>query len=96
MPQNYGALERVLRVGEGRRVKKLADQAAYITSLEPDFEALSDEELAAKTASSPSASECAAATASHSRVRGMPEMPASTQRNVRGSETSSFRSAGVR
>ena len=50
MPQNYGALERVLRVGEGRRVKKLADQAAYITSLEPDFEALSDEELAAKTA----------------------------------------------
>jgi preprotein translocase subunit SecA len=49
MPQNYGALERVLRVGEGRRVKKLADQAAYITSLEPDFEALSDEELAGKT-----------------------------------------------
>jgi preprotein translocase subunit SecA len=49
MSQNYGALERVLRVGEGRRVKKLAEQAAYITSLEPDFEALSDEELAAKT-----------------------------------------------
>jgi preprotein translocase subunit SecA len=50
MPQNYGALERVLRMGEGRRVKKLAEQAAYITSLEPDFEALSDEELAGKTA----------------------------------------------
>src|SRR5215211_750501 len=33
MPQNYGALERVLRVGEGRRLKKLAEQAAYITSL---------------------------------------------------------------
>jgi preprotein translocase subunit SecA len=49
MPQNYGALERVLRVGEGRRIKKLAEQAAYITSLEPDFEGLSDEELAAKT-----------------------------------------------
>jgi preprotein translocase subunit SecA len=49
MPQNYGALERVLRVGEGRRLKKLAEQAAYITSLEPDFEALSDEELAGKT-----------------------------------------------
>src|SRR5215204_7043860 len=49
MPQNYGALERVLRVGEGRRLKKLADQAAYITSLEPDFEALSDEQLAGKT-----------------------------------------------
>jgi preprotein translocase subunit SecA len=49
MPQNYGALERVLRMGEGRRLKKLAEQAAYITSLEPDFEGLSDEELAAKT-----------------------------------------------
>src|ERR671925_1391002 len=49
MPQNYGALERVLRMGEGRRLKRLADQAAYITSLEPDFEALSDDELAAKT-----------------------------------------------
>src|ERR671931_824043 len=50
MPQNYGALEKVLRMGEGRRLKKLADQAAYITSLEPDFEALSDADLAAKTA----------------------------------------------
>src|SRR6266540_904990 len=49
MPQNYGALERVLRVGEGRRLKKLAEQAAYITSLEPDFEVLSAEELAGKT-----------------------------------------------
>src|ERR671927_1176607 len=50
MPQNYGALERVLRMGEGRRLKKLAEQADYMTSLEPDFEALSDEELAGKTA----------------------------------------------
>jgi preprotein translocase subunit SecA len=49
MTQNYGALERVLRMGEGRRVRKLAEQAAYITSLEPEFEALSDEELAGKT-----------------------------------------------
>src|SRR5215216_3920944 len=49
MPQNYGALERVLRMGEGRRFKKLAEQADYVTSLEPDFEALSDEELAGKT-----------------------------------------------
>src|SRR5919205_287875 len=45
MPQNYGALERVLRMGEGRRLKKLAEQADYVTSLEPDFEALSDEDL---------------------------------------------------
>jgi preprotein translocase subunit SecA len=49
MPQNYGALEKVLRVGEGRRLKRLAQQADFVTSLEPEFEALSDEELAAKT-----------------------------------------------
>src|ERR671936_985923 len=49
MPDDYGGLERFLRMGEGRRVRKLAEQAAYITSLEPDFEALSDEQLAAKT-----------------------------------------------
>jgi preprotein translocase subunit SecA len=49
MAQNYGAFEKVLRLGEGRRLKRLADQAAYITSLEPDFESLSDADLAAKT-----------------------------------------------
>jgi preprotein translocase subunit SecA len=49
MAQNYGALERVLRMGEGRRLKRLAEQAAYIATLEPDFEGLSDSELAAKT-----------------------------------------------
>jgi len=31
-------------------MKRLAEQAAYITSLEPDFQSLSDTELAAKTA----------------------------------------------
>jgi preprotein translocase subunit SecA len=46
---NYGALEKFLRVGEGRRLKQLAKQADYVTSLEPDFEALSDEELVGKT-----------------------------------------------
>jgi preprotein translocase subunit SecA len=50
MPQNYGALEKVLRVGEGRRLKRLAQKADYIASLEPDFEQLSDAELAGKTA----------------------------------------------
>src|SRR5919108_1442654 len=50
MGQDYGALERVLRMGEGRRLKKLAEQAAYVASLEPDFERLSDAELAGKTA----------------------------------------------
>jgi len=47
--QDLGALEKVLRVGEGRRVKRLANQAAYVATLEPDFEKLSDAELAAKT-----------------------------------------------
>jgi preprotein translocase subunit SecA len=50
MAQNLGSFEKVLRVGEGRRLKRLAQQAAYIGSLEPEFEALSDEELRGKTA----------------------------------------------
>src|SRR5213075_1462547 len=35
--------------GEGRRVKRLEQQAKFIGTLEPEFEQLSDEELAAKT-----------------------------------------------
>jgi preprotein translocase subunit SecA len=50
MAQSYGAFERVLRMGEGRRLKRLVEQAAYVTSIEPDFERLSDAELAGKTA----------------------------------------------
>src|SRR5438046_53941 len=50
MPQDLGSLEKVLRLGEGRRLKRLKAQAEYVASLEPDFEELSDEELAAKTA----------------------------------------------
>ncbi len=46
---NVGSLEKFLRVGEGRRRKRLAQQAAYIGTLEPEFEALSDDELAGKT-----------------------------------------------
>jgi preprotein translocase subunit SecA len=42
--------EKFLRFGEGRRMKRLADQAAYIATLEPDFRALSDADLRAKTA----------------------------------------------
>ncbi len=49
MAQQLGSLEKVLRFGEGRRVKRLAEQAAYIGTLEPEFEALSDADLAAKT-----------------------------------------------
>ncbi len=49
MAQSMGSFERVLRFGEGRRIKRLAEQAAFIGTLEPEFEALSDAELAAKT-----------------------------------------------
>ena len=45
-----GNLEKVLRVGEGRRIKRLQEQAAYVTSLEPDFEKLSAADLQGKTA----------------------------------------------
>jgi preprotein translocase subunit SecA len=47
--QQLGSFERFLRVGEGRRLKRLKSQAQYIGTLEPEFEALSDEQLAAKT-----------------------------------------------
>ena len=39
MAQQLGSFEKILRVGEGRRMKRLADQAAYITTREPDFRA---------------------------------------------------------
>src|SRR3954447_1645588 len=50
MAQDLGSLEKVLRLGEGRRLKRLKAQAEYVASLEPDFEKLSDAELAGKTA----------------------------------------------
>src|SRR5918911_1050286 len=50
MAQQLGTFEKVLRFGEGRRLKRLAEQAAYVATLEPDFERLPDAELAAKTA----------------------------------------------
>jgi preprotein translocase subunit SecA len=43
-------LDKLLRFGEGRRKKRLEEQAAYIATLEPEFHALSDDELRAKTA----------------------------------------------
>jgi preprotein translocase subunit SecA len=49
MAQQLGSFEKVLRVGEGRRLKRLQQQAEYIGTLEADFEQLSDEQLAAKT-----------------------------------------------
>jgi preprotein translocase subunit SecA len=50
MVQQLGGMEKVLRVGEGRRLKRLQEQAAYITSLEPQYEKLSDAELEGLTA----------------------------------------------
>jgi preprotein translocase subunit SecA len=47
---DLGSFEKVLRLGEGRRLKRLRNQAAYIATLEPDFETLTDAELAGKTA----------------------------------------------
>jgi preprotein translocase subunit SecA len=47
---SYGKFERVLRMGEGRRAKRLQQQAAYVGTLEPEFAALSDDELRGKTA----------------------------------------------
>jgi preprotein translocase subunit SecA len=44
-----GTLEKALRFGEGRRMKRVAEQAAYIATLEPEFQKLSDEELRGKT-----------------------------------------------
>src|ERR1700747_3558780 len=49
MPQDLGSLEKVLRLGEGRRLKRLQAQADYVASLAPGFGALSGAGLAAKT-----------------------------------------------
>src|SRR3954470_21890098 len=49
MSSALGSFEKVLRLGEGRRLKRLREQAEYITTLEPEFESLSDEELRGKT-----------------------------------------------
>jgi preprotein translocase subunit SecA len=50
MAQQLGGMEKVLRVGEGRRIKRLQEQAAYITSLEPQYERMYDAELQGLTA----------------------------------------------
>ncbi len=45
-----GRFEKLLRVGEGRRVKRIQAQAAHVATLEPGFQKLSDDELRGKTA----------------------------------------------
>jgi preprotein translocase subunit SecA len=49
MPAMGTTLDKALRFGEGRRLKRLQQQAAYVATFEPDFQKLSDEELRAKT-----------------------------------------------
>jgi preprotein translocase subunit SecA len=46
---DLGSFEKILRVGEGRRMRRLQGQAAYIGTLEPELERLSDHELGART-----------------------------------------------
>jgi preprotein translocase subunit SecA len=50
MSSQLGSFEKVLRFGEGRRMKRIAEQAAYIDTLEPEFEGLSEDQLRDKTA----------------------------------------------
>jgi preprotein translocase subunit SecA len=45
MSSALGTFEKVLRAGEGRRLKRIAEQAEYVLSLQPDFEKLSDADL---------------------------------------------------
>jgi preprotein translocase subunit SecA len=49
MSPALGTFEKALRFGEGRRLKRLQEQAAYIATLEPDFQKLSDDALRGKT-----------------------------------------------
>jgi preprotein translocase subunit SecA len=50
MAPGFGGLfKRILSVGEGKRLKRLAAVVPYINALEPQMEALSDGELRAKT-----------------------------------------------
>jgi preprotein translocase subunit SecA len=44
-----GVIDRVLKTGEGKKVKRLADVVPLINELEPEFEVLTDAELRAKT-----------------------------------------------
>src|SRR4051794_38344836 len=45
-----GVLDRILRAGEGRKIKAIGGLVPDINALEPEFEALSDEALRGKTA----------------------------------------------
>jgi len=46
----FSLLERVLRMGEGKKLKRIEDKVALVNEFEPEVERLSDPELTAKTA----------------------------------------------
>jgi preprotein translocase subunit SecA len=48
VPGNDG-FEKFFRFGEGKRLKRLQQQAAYVATFEPEFQKLSDDALRAKT-----------------------------------------------
>ena len=89
MAQQLGSFEKVLRVGEGRRTKRLQQQAAYIGTLEPDFEKLSDEELAAKTVEFKQRIENGETSTSSSSRRSRPCVRRSSARSAFASSTCS-------
>src|SRR3954447_6369855 len=49
MSPAIGSLEKALRFGETRRLKRTAEQAAYVATFEDEFRKLSDSDLRAKT-----------------------------------------------
>ncbi|MCZ7631731.1 MAG: hypothetical protein M5U19_22900 [Microthrixaceae bacterium] len=48
-----GLTDRLLRAGEGKKVRALKDLCPDIGALEPEMQALSDEDLARKTVGVP-------------------------------------------
>lgn len=44
-----GVLDKLLHIGEGRQIRRLEDVARQVNLIEPDYEAMSDEELRSQT-----------------------------------------------
>ena len=85
MSSALGSFEKVLRAGEGRRLKRIAEQAEYVLSLQPEFEKLSDAELRGKTA------EFRAAARERRVARGAPLR--GVRRDARGASAATARSS---
>jgi len=50
MSSAFSSFDKALRFGEGRRLKRIQEQGAYVATFEPEYRKLSDSELLAKTA----------------------------------------------